>query len=770
MRYQTVSTVIENKKRVSRMPGARGMKQLLPALAAVGSACSFVAGPALALELGELTVESKLGQPLRASIAYALQPHEQLHDYCIFLKPGLVDSGLPGLSKAAISVGDNAIRLTGSIPILEPMLGLQLSVGCPYTPNLQREYAMFFDLNTAAEEPSVQENPAVQESAAAAEPMNGIAASSRSKPQTSAATATTPAQPIVAASRYRVQPGDSLSGIVARITDRPPGLWPAVYAVFEANPDAFIAGDINLLKAGSWLEIPDLYQALGGYAATAVAGEPETVNPPAKAPVATTAESYEGPAAQQSSFNSGFAAPTAPQSVAQPENTTASVADTLAPVNESTNANTRTVDEPAGSTPRTGEISREDSRVESGVASGGILPAEDSPFAAATDTGSRDTVAREPTVIIPDTSIPHTAVPVRDRNPQPASQDSSGLESRSWSWLAWLGGAGVAVFLGLLLFGRQVREKFGSTPIGDAPSAAPQRRRADPERRAAAPAEIDFSFDSVGGDVPSMSLDADLGLGTGLRRSSDIDVAQDFGFSARHDFAQEIDLELPPVTDDEAEQHTTDIIPPHRMAVASILESEIPPSDDDDEYDLSMILDATRQPIVDTHLTAKDLKAVPVDVADDDDSADYTLSREVDYKILEQDYQEEFTTTQALNEEMAKAAMELAHTMSGNISSEQTAEMRHDRKTSTPSSDVTAEMPSRRSELEITAELTGNLQAGGDAVNDDLISDLDDTGVNEELTAELPHDEHEITAEMEIEGGRIDTKKSRLGTRKSRRS
>jgi hypothetical protein len=205
------------------------------------------------------------------------------------------------------------------------------------------------------------------------------------------------------------------------------------------------------------------------------------------------------------------------------------------------------------------------------------------------------------------------------------------------------------------------------------------------------------------------------------------------------------------------------------MAEPSILESEIPPSDDDDEYDLSMILDATRQPIVDTHLTAKDLKAVPVDLADDDDSADYTLSKEIDYKILEQDYQEEFTTTQALNEEMARAALELAHTMSGNISTDKTAELPRNRKSSTLSSDLTAEMPGRTG-LEITAELTGNLLASGDAVNDDLISDLDDTGVNEELTAELSQGDHEITAEMAIEGGRVDTKKSRVDKKKSRAS
>jgi hypothetical protein len=634
------------------------------------------------------------------------------------------------------------------------MLGLQLSVSCPDTPNLQREYAMFFNLDTAAEEPSVQAHPAAQEAAPASGEIDNRTASRQAKPRTLANRVTTPLQPIAAASRYLVQPGDSLSDIVARISDRPPGLWPAVNVVFEANPQAFIDGDINLVKAGSWLAIPDLYQALGQIVAPAAVPAVADESAPALPPVADTVESYEGPTSQPiargNNFNSGFVAP----SVAQAHTAAEAFESAPAPTGTSGGTDAGPVVEPESSEFRPGEISR----------------AVDSRFVSAIDTGSSDAAASAPTVVIADTAIRRTA-PVRatDRatSPLPAMQDSSGLGSRSWSGLAWLGGAGVAVFLGLLLFGRQVREKFGSTPIGDAPAAVPQRRRADPERRAAAPAAVDFAFDSVS-DIPSMSLDADLGLGTGLRGSSDIDVAQDFGFSARHDVAQDIDLELPPVTDDEPEQHTTDIIPPHRMAEPPILESAIPPSDDNDKYDLSMILDDTREPIVDTHLTAKDLRAVPVGMANEDDETQgYTLDREIDYKVLEQDYEEEFTATQALNEEMARAALELTHTMSGNISTDQTVELPRNRKTSTLSSDPTVEMP-RRAGPEITAELTGNLLAGGDAVNDDLIIDLDDTGVNEELTAELSHGDHEVTAELAIEGGRVDTKRSRVDKKKTR--
>ncbi len=721
-----MNTCSENKKRVSKMPGGRSMKQILPALAAVSSACGLAVAPALALELGDITVESKLGQPLRASIAYALQPHEQLQDYCVSLQSGPTQSGLPGLSRAKISVGGGTIRLTGSIPIQEPMLGLQVSINCPYTPNLLREYAMLFDFST----PVAGERAPAPSAAAPTEPR-----STASRPSPRTVSTSTPLQTIASASRYQVQPGDSLSGIVARINDRPPGLWPAVKAVFDANPQAFIDGNIDLIKAGSWLVIPDLYAALGETAVvTATAATGDTL--PEFPPVADTADSYDGPAfrpvAPQSEFSSGYTRQPAPD------------ADIFAEMPSGTAASTETRTS-ADAVTETNELRP-----------GDILLGDDSPFVSPIESDRTDTRVNAPTIVIPDTSIP-----VRSTDAQLPSAESRGTVSGSWSWLAWLGGAGVAVFLGLLLLGRQIRQKFGSTPIGNAPAATSQRSRAEPERRAAVPAAVDFTFDDVASDAPFISLDADLGLGTGLRRSTDIDVAEDFGFSARHDFAQEIDLEFPEAAADEPEQHTTDIIPPHRIAEPSILESEIPPSDDDDEYDLSMILDATRQPIIDTHMTAKDLKAVPVGAVDDDDEAEYTLDREVDYKILEQDYQEEFTTTQALNEEIARAAMELAETMSGNRSLDETSELPRHRHAAAHAADRTTALPGR-AEIEITAELTGKVVAGGDAVNDDVISDFDDTGVNEELTAELPQDDQDVTAEMAIEGGRIDTKKTRV--------
>ena len=120
-------------------------KQILPALAAVSGACGLAAAPASALELGEIRVDSALGQPLRASIAYALAPNEQMFDFCIFLRPGRTVNGMPVISNARVTITDNAIVLNGRLPIREPMLAMQISVNCPYTAHLARDYTLMID-------------------------------------------------------------------------------------------------------------------------------------------------------------------------------------------------------------------------------------------------------------------------------------------------------------------------------------------------------------------------------------------------------------------------------------------------------------------------------------------------------------------------------------------------------------------------------------------------------------------------------------------------
>jgi len=118
-------------------------KHSLPAIFAVSS--SLAAFPASALELGDLTVHSRLGQPLRASIAFALGPTEQIDNYCVKMRPGPSVSGLPGFGDATISVANGVIMLTGNTPVREPMVSAHVVINCPYSANLSREYLLFID-------------------------------------------------------------------------------------------------------------------------------------------------------------------------------------------------------------------------------------------------------------------------------------------------------------------------------------------------------------------------------------------------------------------------------------------------------------------------------------------------------------------------------------------------------------------------------------------------------------------------------------------------
>ena len=250
--------------------------KLRTALVAVSG--SLAAIPAAALELGDVKVHSALGQPLRASISYALAPYEQLNDTCVSILPGPTSSGLPSIRSGSLIVADGVIAITGSAVMREPLASMRVAIRCPYTAQLTRDYMLFIDPSEPAAAPVAQ-----QAQSAATNEASRPASAPRPVVRTPASAASR--EPVAAASRYRVQPGDSLSEIAQRIDNRPVALWTAAKAIFAANPDAFIDGDMNRLKAGTWLIIPDFGP-----------GEAQTVRPaPAAEPV--PAESPAMPAA-----------------------------------------------------------------------------------------------------------------------------------------------------------------------------------------------------------------------------------------------------------------------------------------------------------------------------------------------------------------------------------------------------------------------------------------------------------------------------------------
>ena len=637
----------------------RASKRTLLPLVALGGGLAVT--PAAALELGELTVQSNLGQPLRASIAYALAPNEMLSDTCVSVGGGRSTGDLPGIGRSTISVTDNAILITGEFVIREPMMATRVTINCPYTPNLSREYMLLVDPAAVAEARVAVTTPQAAPVAATA-------------PQPVARTTTRPARtadttPIGQATRYQVKPGETLGEIVSRIENRSMSLWPAVNTIFMANPDAFIDNDPNKLKAGTWLTIPSLDGSAPVVSAAAPAAAP-TVATAAELPPVETVDGavYEPPILDDA---------------AQPVVTDAAVASE-APV-----------------TAVSEDASADSTVVESG-----------NPY-----------VEPEATVAIPDTALEGPTTSSESPN-VPTAIISTGSRSESTSMLAWFIGGGLAIFGVLVLFGRRIRERFGATPGGAVAAGAAAYELADD----------DYDIEDDSPTEENLALDADLVLGTGLADGTDMDVAQDFGFAAPTDVDIELPFEPQPV------DNTSDGLPPPRIETDSILESEILPEDDD--FEMSLVLDATKAPQFDSDNSLTDEITVNQDMSPTDE---YTINEDV-AEILEQDYEEELTATQALNAEIERAAADLSATLEETTLDDETSEM--------PLADV--------SELDATAEMP---VADDDTVDAETQLQLDATAavtVNmsaDEQTAEIPVANDDETAEMDISGGKVDTKR-----------
>lgn len=696
---------------------------------------SLASGPALAVQLGDLDVRSGLGQPLRASIAYALSPNEQMHEYCISLRSGVTIDGLPVLSRAQLTVADGRINIVGRVPLNEPMLSVALTVNCPYTPHLTRAYTLMLD----PVQPEIRFVAPI-DAATASETTASPALAPAVRSAVPAPVAATPIGPV---GEYRVQVGDSLSGIAARIADRPVGLWQAVDVLFRSNPDAFIDSDMNRLKAGSLLTIP----SFDGVSAPQVAAE--------DAP--SIGEPIEEPIDQTIADPAAFApiedtpAEEAPLTAYEPA-VMAPVADVPVAVRDvateapSSDVVLETI-EPAAA-PEVEATVQDTLDQTNDLRPGDVQVGDDAGFVSPIDSQVNAEVDSDTT----------TAAPAE------ATDSRSGLY--------WLAATGIALILGFLVLGRRSRRraKPPATPApeqtiaDDDPTTENRVLRIDEfDHDAERGPEVDFELGDDDAAQQAFALDADLSAGTGLKHGANLEVAQDFGFSATNDLESSIDLELPADDGDNATR-STDILPPQRVGEETILEREILPTDDD--YDLSMVVDATRQRFGDNDVTAKDLMAVPVSgLIEEPFVDDYTVHKEVDYHILEQDYEEELTATQALNEEIAKAAIELADNLDDPLDGR---------------NQDTEELAAVDEALDVTSEHAIDLEAGH---ADNALSDDDDTGINEQLTAELPvgnttvedpadttatteltadlpSAENDPTVEMEVESGRTSVIKS----------
>jgi pilus assembly protein FimV len=209
--------------------------------------------------LGRLQVFSALGQPLRAEIeVVSLQPGEddslqaRLATAEAFRQAGIeMTPALIGLSFTIDRRGARpVIRMTTSQPVNDPFLDVLIELSWA-TGRLVREYTFLLDpVEFKAAAPAA----GAPAPASAAKPVP-VPAPAAPAPRTERSPVPLAAEP--GAKQHEVKKGDTL-GAIAR-QNLPPGvtLNQMLIALFRANQAAFIRGNVNLVRAGRILNIPD---------------------------------------------------------------------------------------------------------------------------------------------------------------------------------------------------------------------------------------------------------------------------------------------------------------------------------------------------------------------------------------------------------------------------------------------------------------------------------------------------------------------------------
>ena len=239
---------------------------------AVSSA--LLASQASALGLGELNVKSALNEPLQAEIQLlqvrdlkASDIRPQLADDDAFSLAGLSPSGV--LSSVDFDVELNAqggakVVISSDTPVREPFISFLMEVNWP-NGRLVREYTLLLDpplfveagvQSTPLVVPSAAGTVSVQEESVSTEPRKILKANSAQTVQTTLRTEAT------AANQVYVDVNDTLYTLAQdNRPDESLSVNQMMLAIQRLNPSSFPTNNINVLKAGTVITLPNRAQA-----------------------------------------------------------------------------------------------------------------------------------------------------------------------------------------------------------------------------------------------------------------------------------------------------------------------------------------------------------------------------------------------------------------------------------------------------------------------------------------------------------------------------
>jgi pilus assembly protein FimV len=264
------------------------------------------------LSLGRLSVQSSLGETLRAEIdVTSLTPDEAANLRVRVAPPDAyriagVDYN-PVLPATAVSLqrrvdGTPYLRITSDRAVQEPFVDVILELSWS-SGRLLREYTLLFDPPSVARAPATPTTPAAvaaapvapsvapasrptraevaasmaAEAASRAEARRAAAAQAPSGETTEAAPAKASSRRAAAApapavpkredssassgSEYRVKPGDTLSRVAGRLQSPGVSLDQMLVGLYQGNTHAFAGNNMNRLRSGAVLTVPTAEQA-----------------------------------------------------------------------------------------------------------------------------------------------------------------------------------------------------------------------------------------------------------------------------------------------------------------------------------------------------------------------------------------------------------------------------------------------------------------------------------------------------------------------------
>ena len=240
----------------------------------------------MALSLGRITVQSTLGEPLRAEVdlldinaeeAASLKPSVASPES--FRAAGLdYNLALSGVQASLQRRPDGRayIRLSGERVINDPFVDLILETRWS-SGRIVRDYTLLFDppnlRATAVLAPTPAQispqqlgsppRPALVPTPAAAPPEPSVKAAPEAARTASPVAARAPVAPVPTASAIRisVKPGDTASRIASANRPGSVSLDQMLVALLRANPSSFMGDNVNRIKAGAILNIPTADQA-----------------------------------------------------------------------------------------------------------------------------------------------------------------------------------------------------------------------------------------------------------------------------------------------------------------------------------------------------------------------------------------------------------------------------------------------------------------------------------------------------------------------------